>query len=149
MDARFDRQELIKRIEAIGQKHGSITLKNLDAEVFIKTHLPTLPARSLVYFDPPYFHKADGLYYDHYKPEDHARIAEVIQQNVTRPWVVSYDGVTEILNLYSGKKHFCYKLQYNADKAYKGTEAIFFSDGLKLPKTSTVSCINDALKTNS
>jgi DNA adenine methylase len=145
MDARFDRQELIKRVEAIGEKRSLITLRNWDAERFIKEHLPTLPARSLVYFDPPYFHKAEGLYENHYSPEDHARIAEFIQGNVKQAWVTSYDGVREILNFYSDRKQFCYKLQYNARKAYKGTEVFFFSDGLKLPATSRVSCINEAL----
>ncbi|HEX3627653.1 MAG TPA: DNA adenine methylase [Verrucomicrobiae bacterium] len=146
MDARYNRAKLSQRIEAIGQKHGSITLKNWDAERFIKEHLPTLPERALVYFDPPYFHKADGLYYNHYSPEDHKRIAEFIQQNVKQSWVVSYDGVKQILNYYSNRRHFRYKLQYNARKVYKGTEALFFSDQLKMPKGSIVPCIGKALK---
>lgn len=148
MDARFYRDELIRRIKVIALKKESITVKNLDAEKFILEYLPKLPEKSLVYCDPPYFHKAKWLYQNHYAQKDHSRIAEVIQQNIKQPWVVSYDGVTEILNYYSNRKHFLYELQYNADKAYKGTEAFFFSDDLKLPATSTVSYINEALKIN-
>ena len=146
MDARFPRNELITRIEAIAAKKKAITLKNWDAEKFILEHIPTLPKQSLVYCDPPYFHKASRLYLNHYKPEDHARIAKVIQRNLVRPWIVSYDGVPEILNFYSKRQHFIYDLQYNAGKAYKGKEVFVFSDALALPSDSVIPNIDRALK---
>lgn len=146
MDARFPRNELISRIEAIASRKSAITLKNWDAEKFILKYVPRLPANTLVYCDPPYFHKADRLYLNHYDPEDHARIAQVIQREIKHHWVVSYDGVPEILKHYSRRRSFLYSLQYNAAKAYKGTEAFFFSDRLNLPQESTVSYIDHALK---
>jgi DNA adenine methylase len=48
MDARFPRNELIRRIEAIAAKRDSIVVKNLDAETFLKEHVPTLPLETLV-----------------------------------------------------------------------------------------------------
>lgn len=145
MDARFPRNELIRRIEAIALKKKSITLKNWDAERFILEYLPRLPKNTLVYCDPPYFHKSDRLYLNHYRPEDHARIARVIQREVKHHWVVSYDSAPEILKYYSKRKSFLYDLQYNAATAYKGTEAFFFSDRLKLPKRSSVLCVDRPL----
>lgn len=145
MDARFSRNELIRRIEAIALRKKSITVKNLDAERFISEHIPKLPEKSLVYCDPPYFHKAQRLYLNHYKPADHQHIAQVIQK-ITRPWVVSYDNAPEILEYYSDRRSFLYDLQYNAAKAYKGTEAFFFSDGLMLPLKSSISSISVALQ---
>jgi DNA adenine methylase len=145
MDARFSRNELIRRVEAIALRKKSITVKNLDAEKFILEHISKLPEKSLVYCDPPYFHKAQRLYLNHYNPADHLHIAQVIQK-IARPWIVSYDNAPEILECYSERRSFLYSLQYNAAKAYKGTEAFFFSDDLKLPTASSISSINAALK---
>lgn len=96
MDARFPRNELIGRIEAIASKKDAVTLKNLDAEKFIIEYIPTLPANTFVYCDPPYYEKSSRLYLDHYNKGDHARIANVIQNQLHPKWVVSYDGAAEI-----------------------------------------------------
>ena len=146
MDARFSRNELIGRIEAIASRKSAITIKNWDAEKFILKYISKLPENTLVYCDPPYFRKADRLYLNHYKPEDHARIAQVIQQEINHHWVVSYDGAPEILEHYARRRSFLYSLQYNAAKAYKGTEAFFFSDNLWLPQESDIAYIDCALK---
>ena len=146
MDARFPRNELIGRIEAIASRKSAITLKNLDAEKFIIKYIPKLPKNTLVYCDPPYFRKADRLYLNHYDPNDHERIAQVIQRELKHRWVVSYDGAPEILKHYSRRRSFLYSLQYNAVKAYKGTEVFFFSDGIWLPQESNVTYIDHALK---
>lgn len=145
MDARFPKNELIRRVEAIALRRDSITIKNLDAEKFITEYLPTLPSKTLVYCDPPYYHKADRLYLNHYKPKDHSRIAKTIQKEIKVPWVVSYDSAPEILEAYSRRKSFTYQLQYNAAKAYQGSEVFFFSPRLKIPKKSSVPCIQRAL----
>jgi DNA adenine methylase len=145
MDARFPRAELINRIENIGQRHEKITLCNWDAERFIVERVPSLPSRSLVYCDPPYFNKGERLYMDHYRPEDHARIANVIQADLNRPWLISYDYTPEILPFYRGRRAFKYALQYNARSAYKGMELVVLRDELRMPKTSCVSFISDGL----
>jgi DNA adenine methylase len=145
MDARFPRTELIHRVEAIANKRRAITVKNMDAEVYLKQHVSSLPKNTLVYCDPPYFHKANRLYLNHYEPDDHAYIAQVIQKHLRRPWIVSYDNAHEIVDAYSKRRRFSYSLQYNAGTVYKGTEVFFFSDNLKVPDESAVACINKAL----
>lgn len=145
MDARFPRNELIRRIESIATKKAAITVKNWDGERFLLEYVPTLPQNTLIYCDPPYFHKADRLYLNYYTPEDHCRIAKVMQKHVKRPWLVSYDSVPQIMKHYSKRHSFCYDLQYNAAKAYKGAEVFFFSDDIELPANSAVPCINAAL----
>lgn len=145
MDARFPRGELVRRIELVASFKKSIVIKNLDAETFIAEHLPTLPPKSLIYCDPPYFQKADRLYPNHYAPDDHSRISNVIQ-GLKLPWVTSYDGIPEILKLYAKRKSFLYDLQYNAARAYKGKEVFIFSDMLKLPKKSVITSIDLSLQ---
>jgi len=144
MDARFPRAELIRRIENIARKRKAIHLRNWDAERFIQDYVPRLPKNSLVYCDPPYFEKADRLYLNHYKPEDHRRIANVIQK-MKYPWMVSYDSAPEILDCYGKRRAFLYGLQYAASKAYIGTEVFFFSDELRLARRSEVTSINRSL----
>lgn len=144
MDARFPRAELIRRIENIARYKKNIHLRNWDAERFITTYLPRLPKESLVYCDPPYFDKADRLYLNHYQPEDHKRIAQIIQR-IKLPWMVSYDAAPEILKYYARRRAFIYGLQYNALKAYVGTEVFFFSDRLRVGSASVVKSIDAAL----
>jgi DNA adenine methylase len=145
IDARFSRQELIRRVEAIAALKKSITVKDWDAEGYIKEYVSELPEKTLVYCDPPYFHKADRLYLNHYKPEDHQRLAKVIQRKLKRNWIVSYDSAPEIIAHYAKRKSFTYELQYNAAKAYKGAELFVFSDELKIPEKSATPFIDRGL----
>lgn len=146
MDARFSRNDLIRRIEAIASRRNAITLRNWDAEKFILEYIPGLPVNSFVYCDPPYFEKASRLYLNHYQKHDHARISEVIQERLVGKWVVSYDSADEILDYYSGRRTFLYDLQYNASRVYKGKEVFIFSDEIKVPAGSTLPYINKAIQ---
>ena len=146
MDARFSRNELIRRIEAIALQGGNICLHNLDAETFIMDHLPALPENSLVYCDPPYFKKANRLYLNHYKPEDHERISIVIQAGLGTHWLVSYDSVPQIHAFYEERRWLHYDLNYHANRARTGTEAFYFSDDLTIPVYSSLPAINRALE---
>jgi DNA adenine methylase len=145
MDARFPRVDLINRIQAIAIHRRKINVCNLDAEKYLKEYVHELPGGSLVYCDPPYFNKADRLYINHYRSEDHARLATVIQHKVRHRWIVSYDNVLEIKRFYAERRSFVYSLQYNAASAYKGQEVFFFSDKLALPERCGIPSIDQAL----
>lgn len=146
MDARFPRVELTRRIEAIAAKKRFIRLRNWDAERFILDYLPKLPHDTLVYCDPPYFHKSKNLYRNNYSPYDHERIAHLIQNNITHPWLVSYDSTPIIIAHYHKRKMFSYSLQYNAARVYKGSEVFVFSDKLNIPTRSSLRFIDYELR---
>jgi DNA adenine methylase len=145
MDARFPRNEMVRRIEAIAIHRDCIYLYNLDAEQFIRDELPGLSKLSLTYFDPPYFRAGKRLYLNHYLAEDHARLAKLIQSKLKQHWIVSYDNTAEVTGLYEKRRSFVYDLQYNAAKAYVGKEFFAFSDKLKIPGGSRVASIDKAL----
>lgn len=145
IDARFPRNELIKRIEAIAARRAAIKVKNLDAQRFLTDYVSKLPDKTLVYCDPPYYRKADRLYPNFYGAGDHAKIAEIVQRKVTKPWVVSYDDCAEIHDLYAQRRSFRYSLQYNAARAYKGAELFVFSDHVEIPTSSSLPAVNSAL----
>lgn len=146
MDARYNRSELVQRIYSIAYRKNSISISNMDAEDYILNYIPTTPQNTLVYCDPPYFEKSGGLYLDNYKKDDHKKIAETIQNELARRWILSYDGAAEILSYYSQRNHFIYNLQYNAAKVYKGKEIFIFSDNLEIPNSSSLHFIDIALK---
>jgi DNA adenine methylase len=133
LDARFNKADLLKRIEKIGRYASRIRLYNQDAERFIETVLPTLPEKTLVYLDPPYYVKGSGLYEDHYRHEDHARVARLVMSAIRHPWIVSYDNDPEIRPLYPGKRSIVYDISYSAAERYAGDEIMFFSDRLAIP----------------
>lgn len=147
MDARFNRSELVQRIQSIAYRKRSISISNMDAEDYILNYIPNTPQNTLVYCDPPYFEKSGGLYLDDYKKADHARIAATIQTELARRWILSYDGAKEILSYYSQRNHFIYDLQYNAAKVYKGKEVFIFSDDIEIPRSSSLPFIDIALRT--
>ena len=133
VDARFNKKDLIGRIEKIAQYGSRIRLSNLDAKKFLQQTLPTLPSKSLVYLDPPYYVKGQGLYEDHYTHEDHRTIAEYVQSEIKHGWIVSYDNAPEIVEMYKQRRTITYGLNYSAQNRYQGTEAMFFSDELFIP----------------
>jgi DNA adenine methylase len=149
MDARFHRKHLIERIQALAKMKKEIRLRNWDAERFILEYVNNLPTDTLTYCDPPYYHKADRLYPNYYKPDDHARIAGVIKKRLKTKWLVSYDDAAQIELLYSGVPKLRYTLRYNASTSYEGTEVFFFSNRLIVPTSSSFKPINLALSSSS
>lgn len=88
MDARFSRNNLITRIENIANRCNDIKLRNWDAGRYLRDYVTRLSKNTLVYCDPPYFNKADRLYPNHYKAEDHERLAAQIQKELKTYWLV-------------------------------------------------------------
>lgn len=133
LDARFTKDDLIRRIERIALYRSRIRLYNMDAAALITDVLPALPVgRSLIYLDPPYYVKGGDLYENHYRHEDHLRIARLVKR-IKQPWIVSYDYVPAIITMYAGLPSIAYGINYSAQNRYEGAEAMFFSKALKIP----------------
>jgi Site-specific DNA methylase len=133
IDARFNKAELISRIRKIANMRSRIEVYNLDAVVFLSGKYRSWRPNTLVYVDPPYFEKGRYLYLDAYKPKDHQYIAETMMGIKNLPWIVSYDDVRPIHDLYHEKSWLQYTLNYSARNKTRGREAMFFSDGLRIP----------------
>ena len=144
LDARFNKVDLVKRIEKIALYKSRIKLYNLDAADLIKTVLPTLPKKTLVYFDPPYYVQGHGLYESHYKHGDHIAIAKLVKTKVKLPWIVSYDHAPEIVKMYGDCPSIVYGINYSAQNKYKGAEVMFFSKGLEIPDIANPSNLKEA-----
>lgn len=133
LDARYNKPDLISRIEKISLHSANIRLYNLDAKQLITEILPSLPKETLVYLDPPYYVKGKGLYQNHYLHDDHVAIAKLVTEKIKQPWIVSYDHAPEIVRMYEDCPTIEYGINYSAQDRYKGAEVMFFSDDLLIP----------------
>ena len=134
LDARFYRDELIKRIEHIAEYSHRIFIYCMDAEEFVSEAVNKLPGKCCVYYDPPYYNTGQRLYLNYYKPSDHARIAQMIQRDTIHPWFLTYNNNKDIRDLYKFRRRRYFTLHYSASKSHFGKEVMIFSDRLKIPK---------------
>lgn len=133
LDARFDKASLAIRLNRIAERAADISVYCEDAYSLLMRCSEFLPKKSLIYLDPPYYVKGRGLYRNFYQHEDHLVIAKLLQsQRFRLPWVVSYDNVEEICEMYSMSEGMSYSLHYTAQKRYLGSEVMFFSRNLSI-----------------
>lgn len=133
LDARLNKANLIRRIERAAAFRGRIRLHNLDAKNLIKDVLPTLPLKTLVYLDPPYYVKGSELYENHYVHEDHADIAQLVRTEIRQHWLVSYDNVPPIRKLYEDFRQVEFCLSYSVGRRYKGSEIMVLGPDVRIP----------------
>lgn len=148
MDARFNRENLIHRITKIAECAGRIEVTCADAVEFLRGRSDELGEKDLIYLDPPYFAKGRMLYYDAYKPDDHAAVAELLADLEGPKWLVSYDDVDTIRSLYSFARPLEYTIGYSARNRTRGREVMFFCEGMKIPEVAPPMHEADTAKTD-
>lgn len=131
IDARFNKEELIKRIRKIFEYSDRITLYNEDAVSLTKRLCDELADNTLFYFDPPYFKKGSALYMNFYHKEDHQEIAETIKNINKKKWILTYDNEDFIRNLYHGFRNRTFELNYSANNTGRGKEIMFYSSNIR------------------
>lgn len=131
LSCRFNKSDLIGKINKIASHKDKIKLYNMDAVSFLN-ELDTVNTNDNCFFiDPPYFEKGASLYTNFYEKGDHAKIAESIK-SLKSKWMLTYDNAPEIRELYIDE--FCYEFQLNYSLANKGkgTE-LFMHRGMVIP----------------
>lgn len=131
IDCRFNRDDLSRRIRRVGKYRDRIHLTRMDAVEFMLKLDKELPKKSLMFIDPPYFHKGAALYMSFYVADDHAVIAKTIS-TLHHPWVLTYDDVPEIRKLYNVHRQYEFNISYSVREKRKGAELLVASRRLKL-----------------
>lgn len=127
MDCRFNKPNLIKRIEKIGNLKNKIQFFNLDVLDF----LDILPQKDVfIYFDPPYYRKGKDLYTNFYNHLDHVKLANKIFK-LPQNWIITYDNVDEIREIYSDFKIIEFDINYTLAKNRKAKEFLICKDNYK------------------
>lgn len=131
LDARFNKKELISRINLIAKYRDKIDVHQKDAIELIREISHHLPAQSLVYLDPPYYHKGGELYRNAYGHDDHQSVANAVR-DLEVPWVVTYDDCDEIASLYDWADGGRFEIYYSASKKRRNETELVFYKGLEL-----------------
>ncbi|MEQ4489708.1 MAG: DNA adenine methylase [Dehalococcoides mccartyi] len=133
LDCRFNKSELIRRIRLIALRKNDIFLTRLDALEFISEVVNNCPRKCLTFLDPPYYLKGHQLYLNYYNHSHHLALADIVQNSLREPWIVTYDNVSEINEMYSDSSKLEYTVSYSAAKKCKGSEVMYLSSDIKLP----------------
>ena len=136
LDCRFNKERIIQNIKLIASMREKIKLYNMDAEKFIRLNI-SKTKNSFTFFDPPYYAKGPGLYTNFYNHEDHVSLSRTIKKHLkSKNWILTYDVVPEIFQMYNEFRNEKYYLNYSVTKPSKGIEYIFYSDMLNLPQNT-------------
>ena len=136
IDARFNRDDLVKKIREIAAVSNRIDLYNLDAIDFLAKELRHY-YKVFINFDPPYVVKGGQLYKNSFTETDHKALRDQIAK-CNRKWIVTYDVCDLVSNLYSKFRCSTIDINYSANGARKAKEYVFFSDNLNLPDDITL-----------
>ncbi len=135
IDARFNRAALAERVIAIWQRRERIHVTNLDAREFLVHHLPRGRERSRVfaYLDPPYHSNGSRLYLNHYRDGDHRQLARYMQSQRTLSWVMSYDDVPRVRDLYMSCTVRRLSIRYSFQQKTEARELMIAPTYVRLP----------------
>ncbi|EBO7803713.1 DNA adenine methylase, partial [Salmonella enterica] len=125
----------------IANYNQRIVVTNLDALEFLEAlnFLDSVDKadknKTLLYLDPPYYIKGQGLYRNFYEHDDHVLVMEKLRDINFPKWLVSYDNAKEIKDIYSDFPQVEYSLQYTAQQKKSGEEVMIFSPEVVIPDT--------------
>lgn len=128
LDVRFDKETIIAKIELIAKERERITVYNKDIISLLRNYVSRLGDNLFFYFDPPYYNKGQKLYKNFLTPQDHKRICDVITNEITSHWIITYDDVSQIAEMYSDYEIRHFDLTYSAANKGIASELMFFSD---------------------
>jgi DNA adenine methylase len=140
IDARFNRDNLSERIRILSLYADQIIVTSTDGKDVIRKFASK--PKTFIYADPPYFEKARGLYMNAFSPADHESLATVLNTRAQRSWVLTYDNVPRVAELYKDRRRHEFELSYSAHRARKAKEVVVLSDslydvGVGWPRTET------------
>lgn len=128
IDARFNRKNLNKMIQAIAQYEEHIHIYNWNAADFILHIIPNFD-NVFVYFDPPYVKKGPSLYRNSFSKEDHRALSEIIAASHFK-WIVTYDKCDLIEELYSNFERKVLSINYSAGQTKSGNEIMIYGHNI-------------------
>lgn len=128
IDARFNRETLAERVRILALYSENITATSKDGADIISDFARRTD--TFIYADPPYFDKAGTLYLNTFKAEDHANLAQVLNGLARSSWLLTYDNVPQVSELYEERRRRAFELNYSAHRVTRATELAVLSDAL-------------------
>ncbi len=131
IDCRFNKNNLIDKIEFIYSNRHLIKLYNLEANELINEISKNNPNDYFINFDPPYYTKGPELYTNFFNDENHILLKDVIIKCKSK-WILTYDYCEFIDKLYDTKRKEIISLNYSTGKNKSGKELLIYSKNLKV-----------------
>ena len=130
LDARFNRDSLVKKIHDINANASRIHFFNYDALDFFSLVLPRYsPESTFLNIDPPYVKKGPALYKNSLTEADHALLSDHIHQ-LKHKWIVTYDDCELVRQLYSDYSKSIITLNYSTGHTKRGTELLIYGHSI-------------------
>jgi len=139
INARYNKKDLAARVRKIGEYKNRIKVLNEDGIQLTKRYLGK--ENTFIYLDPPYFKKGAMLYLNYYNETDHKELAGLLNKNADHHWVLTYDEVKKIRDLYPDRARIRLSLKcrvYDSSKVRRARELMFFSDSVLVPHSPAV-----------
>lgn len=132
LGCRFNKAELIAKIERIHSYREVIRITRHDAETCLRRWNRELPQRGLINIDPPYYVQGRDLYLSFYSPRDHLRLSKLVK-TLNVPWMLTYDDVPETESMYNDLPIYRTNLIYYAQVKRRASEILVLSPHLQRP----------------
>ena len=130
IQARFTKDTIISRLEKIKEFKNKISVRNLDGITLLRQlEKNKSKNRYFIFLDPPYYQKGKSLYLNHYIDKDHKKLLKLLEKSSLK-WVMTYDDVIYIQNLYDKFKKNKFTINHSAFEARQGKEIFIFSDNV-------------------
>lgn len=135
IDARFNKKNLISRIQQIGLRADRIVFHNLDAVIFLQNEIPRDQINNmLLNIDPPYVKKGKLLYENSFNENDHIELSRVVKA-LPYKWIVTYDECQFIHDLYNTCQRQVITLNYSAGNTRQGNELLIWNNHIVMPES--------------
>jgi DNA adenine methylase len=128
--ARFTKNTIVERLEKIKEFKNKIKVRNLDGITLLKQLEKNKKKNNyFIFLDPPYYQKGKFLYLNHYIDKDHKKLLRLLEKSSLK-WVMTYDDVSYIQNLYSKFRKSKFIINHSVFEARQGKEILIFSDNV-------------------
>lgn len=125
LDARFNKEVLINKIEMIARMGKKISILNSDGITVFKKYAKR--DNCFIYLDPPYVAQSKKLYFNSFSEKKHERLSYVVTEKSQGNWVMTYDENDLIKKLYSKMMIYRYSLNYSVQNKRKANELLICS----------------------
>lgn len=134
IDCRFTKATVIDRMVEAAAVMDRMTVVHDDVVCYLRKSSRRLAqGESVVYVDPPYYLQGKKLYRYHFVDRQHVRLAQFLNA-ANFPWLVSYDNVPFVVNLFRGQTVRPIWLKYTVREAKRADELLITNqDQLPLP----------------
>lgn len=145
VDVRFNKTNLIERIETIVKKRDKITVTNRESIEFLEEIFNLENNNIFIFLDPPYYVQGENLYFNFYEDKNHLALSLLLKNYNHKNWFLTYDNSDRIKELYSNQKKSYLPMSYTLQAKKKSKEIMIFSDKLHTPKSLRLGKKSDPL----